>query len=126
MIEKNLKVIIAGSRDFKDYEFLRLKLDNFCKYKGIESFTIISGTARGADKLGEYYAKEKNFPIEYHAANWDLYGRSAGYKRNQQMADIADVCIVFWDGKSKGSKHMFDIVTKKELETYLINYENYQ
>lgn len=120
--EQNLKVIVAGSRGFNDYKFLELKLDNFRKYKEIDNFTIISGTANGGDRLGEEYAHKRNFSLEYYPADWDKFGKSAGYKRNEQMADIADVCIVFWDGKSKGSKHMFDIAQRKGLETYLIKY----
>lgn len=99
------------------------------KLKGLdtsrENLEIISGTANGADKLGERFAKEYNLKIKRFPANWDLYGKSAGYKRNEQMALYAKedngILIAFWNGKSKGTKHMIDIANKYELITVVIN-----
>ncbi len=89
---------------------------------------IISGTARGADKLGERFAKEYNLRIKKFPANWDLYGKKAGYLRNIQMAEYAKnnsdlgVLIAFWDGNSKGTKHMIDIAKKHELLLFIVKY----
>ena len=76
---------------------------------------IVSGTANGADKLGEKYALETIFNLKKMPANWDLYGKSAGYVRNEEMAKYADACVCFWDGKSKGTKHMIDLARKYNL-----------
>jgi hypothetical protein len=83
---------------------------------------IVSGTAAGADTLGERYAQEKGYEVKKFPAQWDLYGKSAGYKRNQQMAEYADGLIAFWDGKSRGTKHMIDIATNKGLKVRVIRY----
>ena len=83
---------------------------------------IVSGTAAGADTLGERYAQEKGYEVKKFPAQWDLYGKSAGYKRNQQMAEYADGLIAFWDGKSKGTKHMIDIANKMGLKVRVIRY----
>lgn len=110
-----MKVIIAGSRSFNDYSFLCLKCD-----KALSSQTeieIVSGTANGADKLGEKYAEEKKYPIKRFPADWDKYGKSAGYKRNEEMAKYADALICFFDGKSKGSQSMINLATKYKLKT---------
>ena len=119
-----IKVIIAGTRDFNDYAFLKKNLDYFLQ--GInpnnEEIEIVSGNARGADKLGERYAKEHNLPVKLFPANWDKYGKRAGYLRNQEMANYADVLIAFWDEKSKGTKHMIDIAKKQGLTVIVVGY----
>lgn len=119
-----IKVIIAGTRDFNDYAFLKKNLDYFLQ--GInpnnEEIEIVSGNARGADKLGERYAKEHNLPVKLFPANWDKYGKRAGYLRNQEMANYSDVLIAFWDEKSKGTKHMIDIAKKQDLTVIVVGY----
>jgi ABC-type enterochelin transport system substrate-binding protein len=115
-----MKVIIAGGRNFRDYDKLRESCDNILvNQKEVE---IVSGTAAGADTLGERYAQEKGYEVKKFPAQWDLYGKSAGYKRNQQMAEYADGLIAFWDGKSKGTKHMIDIANKMGLKVRVIRY----
>jgi len=115
-----MKVIIAGGRNFRDYDKLRESCDNILvNQKDVE---IVSGTAAGADTLGERYAQEKGYEVKKFPAQWDLYGKSAGYKRNQQMAEYADGLIAFWDGKSKGTKHMIDIANKMGLKVRVVRY----
>jgi ABC-type enterochelin transport system substrate-binding protein len=115
-----MKVIIAGGRNFNDYNKLRESCDNILvNQKDVE---IVSGTAAGADTLGERYAQEKGYEVKKFPAQWDLYGKSAGYKRNQQMAEYADGLIAFWDGKSRGTKHMIDIATNKGLKVRVVRY----
>lgn len=109
------KVIVAGSREFNDYEFLKEKLNHLLRYVGDE-IEIVSGTAKGADKLGERFAKEHGYKITEFPANWNKFGLSAGYHRNEEMGKYADACVVFWINKSKGSKHMIDIAKKYLLK----------
>lgn len=107
------KIIIAGSRTFSDYARLKLVLD------AKEPFELISGGARGADRLGERYAEEKRYPCRIFPANWGLYGKKAGYLRNEKMARYADVLVAFWDGESKGTKHMIDLANQYGLEVQI-------
>ncbi len=90
-----MKTIIAGSRDIKLYSIVEKSIQQ----SGFEITTIISGTANGVDKLGEEYAKKHNLPILYFPANWDKYGKSAGYIRNDEMAKNAEALIAVWDDK---------------------------
>lgn len=115
-----LKVIIAGGRDFNNYELLKQKADFLLQNQ--TEVEIVSGKARGADLLGERYAKEKDYPINSHPANWDKFGKSAGYIRNKEMAEYADALIAFWDGKSKGTKHMIDLAEKQGLKIKVVMY----
>ena len=128
--EKNTIVIICGGRDFTNYSFL----EESC-YKVIsdlllknQKITIRSGHALGADLLGERFAKENNFELEIYPADWTFLGKRAGFVRNEEMAKgkesnfPADICIAFWDGKSKGTKHMIDIMNKYNKLFYIFKY----
>lgn len=115
-----MRVIIAGTRDFNDYSLLSTKCDFILsKTSDIE---IVSGTAKGADKLGEKYAEERGYQIKRFPANWDKFGKSAGYKRNKEMAEYSDALIAFWDGKSKGTKHMIDLAKENNLKIKIVNF----
>ena len=117
------KIIIAGGRDFMDYNLLKEKTNKILQEKRVShKIVIISGCARGADTLGLRYASENAFDVEEYPANWDKYGKKAGYMRNVEMAENADALIAFWDGKSKGTKHMIDIATERNLPTRVIRY----
>lgn len=125
MLFKQLRVIIAGGRKFDDYTNLIKECDEILLPKIIDEgycIEIVSGTANGTDKLGERYAKLKQFGLSKFPANWDKFGKSAGYKRNSQMGDYSDVLIAFWDGESRGTKHMIDLATSKGLEVFIIKY----
>lgn len=118
------RLIVAGGRDFQNYSLLKEELitaNNNLWNNGYQ-LVVISGLARGADNLGLQWAKEYNVPYETFPANWDLYGKSAGYKRNQQMADIADGLIAFWDGKSRGTSNMIQIMRGMAKPTKVIAY----
>lgn len=108
------KVIIAGGRHFNDYEKLCKVADYMLKNK--TEIEVVSGTASGADTLGEDYAKERGYGVKLFPANWDKYGLSAGYKRNEEMADYGDALIAFWDGQSKGTKHMIELASKYKIK----------
>lgn len=55
-------------------------------------------------------------------ADWDKHGKAAGFKRNTEMAKYADALIAFWDGKSKGTKHMIDTAKSHNLKVRVIAY----
>ena len=114
-----MKVIIAGGRDFNDYELLKDKCDKILNSQ-IE-ITIVSGGANGADYLGEKYAKEREYELIIFPADWNKYGKSAGPIRNTQMAENSDALIAFWDGKSKGTQHMINLAEKKGLMVEVYN-----
>jgi hypothetical protein len=114
------KVIVAGGRDFKDYPLLKKTLDKLLKHK--TEVQIVSGLAKGADSLALEYAVEKNLPVKKFPANWNEFGTMAGYQRNIQMAQYADACVCFWNGKSRGTKHMIRIARESKLQVRTIKY----
>ena len=120
---KSFKVIIAGGRDFTNYQLLKEKVDKILSEKRkTHNIIIVSGTARGADSLGEMYAQQNSFFVIPFPPQWDEYGKKAGYIRNVEMAEYADALNAFWDGESKGTKHMIDIATERNLPTRVIRY----
>lgn len=130
---KELRVIIAGGREFNDLPLLRNKCVEIIREvmkedNSIDKVRIVSGTARGADRLGEQYAQIMHYDVSKFPAAWDIYGKSAGYRRNAEMAKFASeegnigVLIAFWDGKSRGTKHMIDLAKRYSLDVHIVNY----
>lgn len=121
-----MKVIVAGSRTFNDYELLKETLDIFklylAKIGADETIEIVSGTARGADKMGERWAKENGCKIHEFIPDWNGLGKKAGILRNIDMLNFSDALICFWDGHSHGSKHMIDIAKTKGIKTKVVKY----
>jgi hypothetical protein len=109
-----MRVIIAGSRTVKDYNELLYAIT----HSGFEITTVISGTAEGADRLGEQWAKDNGVPLERYPADWNKYGFSAGYFRNVKMAETAEALILVWTGQSKGSASMKRIALMKQMLFY--------
>ena len=131
---KELRVIIAGSRDFDDFSKLmnssmEILTEISKKRDDLDRIRIISGTARGADKLGEQYAKIAGYELSKFPADWDGLGKRAGHVRNAEMAKFAveddsyGVLIAFWDGQSRGTKHMIDLAKRYGLEVHVVNYK---
>lgn len=117
------KVIVAGSRGFCDYDLLERKLDKILANKVSEGIEVVCGEARGADALGKKYALNKGYKVASFPAHWDTFGKSAGYRRNQEMADYADALVAFWDGASRGTAHMITIAEIKGLPIRVIRYK---
>ena len=81
------RVIIAGGRDFKDYDLL-VKTMNHLLSNVKDDITVVCGKARGADTLGEQYAKEYGYSVQHFPADWDRYGKAAGYLRNIKITPV--------------------------------------
>ena len=118
---KSLKVIVAGSRTFSNAQFLEYVLD-FKRNLFFDFKELVYGGAKGADTLAMLWAKKNEIPVRCFPADWDKYGKQAGYIRNQQIAEYADALIAFWDGKSKGTKHMIDLAKRYGLKVKVITY----
>lgn len=136
-----MRIIIAGSRTLKDYKLVYKNVIRILKEiedekseQGLkvnpEKIEIVTGLAKGTDKLGEQFAlnsklKHKGFP-----AQWNILGSVAGFARNEQMANYASldedndgILIAFWDGKSSGTGNMISLANKYKLKVYIIEFE---
>lgn len=115
-----MKIVIAGGRDFNNYSVLKSCLDSMRQEVQINE--IVSGNARGADELGETWAKANYIPIKLFPADWDRYGANAGFIRNAQMGEYADGLLAFWDGNSKGTAHMIKTMKFANKPYVVFNY----
>lgn len=140
-----MNLIIAGSRAFSDYAFLEKKLDHLLSRTELSTVTVFSGCCRGADRLGERYAKTRGIAIRRFPAEWEdinvegavvkyripndlqtAYNAKAGNDRNLLMAQEAvkaDAALVlFWDGVSSGSKNMLDLANQMKIRVRVVNF----
>tara|TARA_R110001583_G_scaffold73456_1_gene204378 strand:+ start:210 stop:575 length:366 start_codon:yes stop_codon:yes gene_type:complete len=113
-----MKIIIAGSRNFTNYQKLCEVCDQILQDQ--TNIEIVSGAYyKGADKLGEQYAKERGCNLKKFPADWERFGRAAGPKRNEQMAIYANALIAFWDGESLGTKNMIELAECRGLNVFI-------
>lgn len=115
-----MRVAIIGSRTFEEYSILVNCLNKFQETSKITS--IVSGGARGADSLAEKYAFNYNIPFTSHLAEWEIYGKSAGFIRNEKIIKDCDCVIAFWDGLSKGTLHSLNLANKLNIKSHIIYY----
>lgn len=115
-----MKLIIAGGRDFNDYNLLKKEALKFIGEEEIDC--IISGMAPGADTLGVKFAKEYGYKLKEYPADWKKFGRRAGPIRNKIMAHKASHLIAFWDGDSTGTRHMINYASDCGLVVKVISY----
>lgn len=118
-----INLIIAGTRTFNDYPLLEYEVKKFIVENKLKPpLSIVCGMAQGADLLGKKFGEKYKIPIIEMPANWDKYGKSAGYIRNEEMAKISQYCICFWDRKSLGTKHMIDLAKEYNLILKVVEY----
>ncbi len=121
--QKEVKVVIAGSRDIQDEQHVFDALDSVLKLftdNGLRITEVVSGGARGPDKLGEKWAIERDIEVRVMPADWDRIGKRAGMVRNAQMADYADAAIIFWDGHSRGTANMISNMKMRDKPCHVI------
>ncbi len=110
------RVVIAGSRNFNDYELFANVVGEFLK-PILEEYEliIVSGHCSGTDLMGERYGKENGLEVEIFPAEWNKYGRGAGPCRNRQMVAVADFAIVFPHANGKGTQSVIKYAEQKGI-----------
>lgn len=115
------RVIISGSRTFRDYKLLARKMDLYTiKFRRIE--VILGGMKKGADGLGFKWAMECWWRAKLYHPDWDKYGKAAGVLRNEEMAKVGDVLVAFWDGSSPGTTDMIARARKYGIPTKIVRF----
>jgi predicted Rossmann fold nucleotide-binding protein DprA/Smf involved in DNA uptake len=112
-----MKVAVIGSRGFNDYELVKKTLSN------MKITLLVSGGAKGADTLGEQYAKEKGIETKIFLPDWDTHGKAAGMLRNTDIINESEVVVAFWDGTSKGTLDSINKAKKLNKKLIIIDYE---
>jgi len=119
---ETVKLAIVGSRSFDNYATLKRIIEGIRAQFDYEWDSVISGGASGADYLGEKYADEFVIDKVIYKAEWDKYGKRAGFIRNEYIIRDCDVCICFWDGESHGTKHDIELCEKMHKKCFVYNY----
>ncbi|SHG27748.1 Protein of unknown function [Desulfacinum infernum DSM 9756] len=114
-----MRTIVAGSRTINDPEIISEAI----RQSGFQITELVSGGARGVDRLGEAWARRNGVPIRVFRADWKRYGRGAGVLRNTQMAEYADALVAVWDGESRGTLDMIQKARKLGLKVFVFRVE---
>lgn len=113
---------VIGSRDFENARKVVFDtLARVCGSKNVEG--IVSGGARGPDKLGAEYARKHSIPVIEHLPDWDKHGRSAGYIRNADIVRDSTIILAFYDGTSSGTKHSMTLAHEAGKKVYVVDSE---
>ena len=127
---EKLRILVCGGRHFKEYEILKLLLNEYLFENHLlpSNIEIVSGNCDGADLLGERWAREKNIELKVFPAEWEKYGKSAGPIRNKQMIDYikqfeSKLVIAFASNNSIGTKNTIKLAKKENIPIIEVNYE---
>jgi hypothetical protein len=110
-----MKVIVAGSHGITDSNLVAGAI----QASGFAITEIVSGGAKGVDRLGENYAAQHGIPVRKFITDWRL-GRGAGIKNNADMADYADALVAIWDGRSRGTKNVIELMRKMNKPVHVV------
>jgi hypothetical protein len=103
-----MRLAIIGSREFNN---VKLLTDSLFPYL-FNVTLVVSGGCRGADKMGEEWAKKHGIDTLIFPADWDKHGKAAGFIRNEDIIKNCDQAIAFWDHVSKGTRHSISLCEK--------------
>lgn len=123
-MEYKHRIIIAGGREFNNFVLLTQRVRFILSSMDHGDIEIVSGGARGADRLGEIIAEKERWALKKFPAEWNKYGTAAGPIRNTQMAQYSTHLICFWDGQTPGSADMIKKAKEYNLHTRIIYYDN--
>ena len=107
-----MKLLIAGSRGIENFDLSKFIEDDVD--------TILSGGAKGIDALAEEYADINRLSKIILRPRYDLYGKAAPIKRNEELVNMADKILVIWDGESKGTKSTINYAKKLNKDIKVI------
>lgn len=119
------KLLVCGSRTITNSAWIFSEIEKYLAESNLHysSISIIEGGARGVDKIAKQFADDKNIPVIEMPADWDSYGKAAGFIRNEQMVRLCDLCLILWDGKSHGTKNDIDLCDKYNKSNKIVIYK---
>ena len=123
-----MRIAIVGSRTFTDYDkFHDLLMKALCEFKvniATGAVTFISGGAIGVDSMAEQFCKQYSWPCKVIKPDWNRYGKSAGFIRNTEIVEDADLVLAFWDGESRGTLDSIRKATLNKKPVYIVGVPN--
>ena len=115
-----MKLAVVGGRTFNDYDRLAIILESLRDSFGFT--TIVSGGAIGADSLAAQFADDHNMMKIIHLPNWGLHGKAAGFIRNKDIINDADMVVAFWNTTSRGTENSINLAKTAKKPTFIFYY----
>ena len=104
------RLAIVGSRGYPRADLV------FALIARLQSTTtVVSGGARGVDTWAALAARKRGLQVQVFEADWQRFGKSAGYIRNRSIIDSVDGVVAFWDGNSRGTAHAIQLARKRGI-----------
>lgn len=124
-VPENINLMVCGSRSITDKEWIFSQIEAFWYWNAAcyDEVTLIHGGAQGVDLIANEYAEKNGWWIKEFPANWAFYGKKAGFLRNQSMVNFCDICLILWDGQSKGTQHDIELCQKLKKKYYVVRYD---
>lgn len=111
-----MNIAIIGSREYPDWRVIH----DFV-YTLPHDTTVVSGGARGVDRVAESVAKERGLATRIFPADWNMFGKRAGFLRNQDIINAAEIVVAFWDGTSRGTAHSLGLARAACKPVYIVH-----
>lgn len=123
-----MKLMVCGSRTITNTEWVFQQIETLIAEKGInkEDLIIVDGGAKGVDTYAAHWANNNNVQIEWYRPDWGHYGRGAGVVRNKLMVEACNLCLILWDGTSKGTKNDIELCRKMLKDHKVVIYKPQQ
>lgn len=122
-----MRVIVTGSREWSNPNAIRAKISSrLCDLPPdsliVVGYDVENDRPKGVDRFAYQEAQKLGLALETHPAKWEKYGKSAGFRRNTEMAQLgAELCLAFHNGKSSGTKHMIEQAEKHGIPVEIVS-----
>ena len=77
---------------------------------------VVEGGARGADRIVREEAQARELHVATVWANWDQFGRSAGYRRNEAMTRLGADLLYAYPLDGPGTRHMIRLAEESSIQ----------
>lgn len=120
-----MRLAVVGSRTFTDYDMMDIVLSEMMDKHG-KALVIVTGGAKGADKMAEFFAYRNGLQVQVYKPDWEKYGKSAGFRRNRLIVGDADMLLAFYgpDGETKGTASSIGIAREKGIPFFVFHQES--
>ena len=111
-----MRVAVIGSRTATLQDVI-LAIYAFTQQVGIITH-VVSGGAKGADSHAVFYARCFQVPVTIHPADWNQYGKRAGFLRNITIVEDCEHVLAIWDGLSHGTTHSMNLARERNIPVF--------
>ncbi len=120
---EKITVGIVGSREFTNYRTFLKYLETVISPEEVEE--VVSGGARGTDRLARRWARENYIHLTEHIPDWNTHGKSAGYRRNGKIVADSDLVIAFHVNDSKGTAHSIRLANEQQKPLVILAFTGF-